>query len=50
MIEAFVEYATFVFKEFGRKIRIFVTFNEPRLFCFRFVSHDRLNSNDPQSK
>ena len=50
MIEAFVEYATFVFEEFGSKIRMFSTFNEPNMLCFRMVSRDWINSNDPQGK
>ena len=34
MSEWFVDYARIVFKEFGSKVNIFATINEPASFCF----------------
>jgi len=36
-IDAFVEYAALMYKEFGGKIRYWLTFNEP--WCVSFLSH-----------
>lgn len=33
MVELFAEYARFVFREFGDRVKIFVTINEPQSFC-----------------
>ncbi|XP_014233582.1 cytosolic beta-glucosidase-like [Trichogramma pretiosum] len=33
MIDAFADYARFVFEEFGPRVRVFTTFNEPNVYC-----------------
>ncbi|XP_058806918.1 myrosinase 1-like [Phymastichus coffea] len=33
MAQAFADYARFVFREFGSRVPVFVTINEPQIFC-----------------
>ncbi|KAE8738498.1 hypothetical protein FOCC_FOCC016022 [Frankliniella occidentalis] len=38
MVPKFVEYATFVFNEYGKEVDLWVTLNEPNMYCTYFPS------------
>lgn len=35
IIQAFVDYAEFCFKEFGNRVKKWITFNEPWVVCYQ---------------
>lgn len=50
MVEWFADYANVIFREFGPKVKVFATINEPRIFCLHsyvsgaFAPGKQLNS------